>query len=133
MMIIYARITYFPLSLVLLLIFGMLVAGVNVATPPLILRVTPKHFLGRAMSVFNPITRLAYMLSVLLAGFLDSVVLHNFHHVVFTITFGPIDTIFTIAGVLAIISSFYAVSNLRDIRESRDVSFNDQQVEEISK
>lgn len=112
-MLVYARTTYFPFALVLLLIFGVLAAGVNVATPPLMLSVTPNHFLGRIMSIFSSINRVAYTLSVLLVGFSDSILLHGFHYVIFAVNIGPIDTIFTVVGILAIISGFYTLYNMK--------------------
>jgi hypothetical protein len=55
------------------------------------------------------------MLSVAVAGYLYSAVLQSFHVTLVGITFGPIDTIFTATGFLAIIGGLYAMVKLRGI------------------
>jgi hypothetical protein len=57
----------------------------------------------------------ASTLSIALAGYLASTVLHTFHATVLGIAFGPVDTIFTCAGLLAVMAGFYAMVNLRGI------------------
>jgi hypothetical protein len=53
------------------------------------------------------------MLGVALSGYLDSVVLHSFHVEVLGQQFGPIDTIFSGAGLLAVLGGLFALSGLR--------------------
>ena len=50
------------------------------------------------LSVFNPINQMASMLSVVVAGWLASTVLQNFWGSLGGLRFGPIDTIFAVAG-----------------------------------
>jgi hypothetical protein len=50
------------------------------------------------------------------AGYLVGTVLQDFHARVFGIAFGPIDTIFAVAGLLGIFAALYAARNLRGVR-----------------
>ena len=55
------------------------------------------------------------MLSIALAGYLESTVLYRFHATFAGITLGPVDTIFTATSILAIFGGLYAVVSLRGI------------------
>jgi len=72
------------------------------------------------MAVFNPLFSLVGMFSVAIAGYLDSTVLHNFHTRLLGISLGPIDTIFTGTGILAILGGLYAVINLRGVKLAKE-------------
>jgi hypothetical protein len=52
------------------------------------------------VAVFNPLTQLASMLSVVVAGWLAGSALLGFHADIAGVHFGPIDTIYTGAGIL---------------------------------
>jgi hypothetical protein len=52
---------------------------------------------------------------VALAGTLDSTLLRGFHAGFLGIQFGPVDTIFTAAGVLILASGLYAMGNMRGL------------------
>ena len=54
------------------------------------------------------------MISVLLAGFLGSTVLKDFHKRIAGIAFGPYDTVLTLAGILALLGGIYAALRLDD-------------------
>jgi hypothetical protein len=56
---------------------------------------------------------MAALLSVALAGYLASTVLRDFHATVLGLTLGPIDTIYTVAGLLIVVAGLYAARNLR--------------------
>lgn len=80
----------------------------NTAMTPLLLDVTPPQYLGRMIAVFNPINQLASMVSVVVAGWLASTALHGFSATVAGMHFGPIDTIFAVAGILIVLAGGYA-------------------------
>lgn len=105
----YSRQTNFWGGAVLLFVTAVPVAMLSSAMTPLLLATTPKEYLGRMLAVFNPINQLASMLSVLAAGWLASTVLQNFKSSLAGVRFGPIDTIFAVSGLLAVIAGCYAL------------------------
>jgi MFS family permease len=98
-----------------LALLGLPGAGVNIAIGPILLYVTPRELVGRVSAIFTPLSNLAALLSVALAGYLASTVLRDFHATVLGITLGPIDTIYTVAGLLIVVAGLYAAANLRDL------------------
>ena len=61
------------------------------------------------------------IIATAIAGYLDSTVFNHFHHVVLGITFSSVDTLFTGAGILLIISGIYFRSNSRDVTLSKGI------------
>ncbi len=114
--VIFARMTSLVPALALTLVMGVFQAGLNVAVNPLILHVTPREMVGRISSVLDPSISLVTIVSVAIAGALASTVLNHLHTTVFGMTFGPIDTLFTFAGLLILAGGLYAMINLRDVR-----------------
>jgi len=112
---VYARLTSFAPAVVLLFLLGIPNAAVDVAIGPLVLHVTPRAYLGRISAVLSPSVSLATMLSLALAGFLDSTLLRGFHATLFGVAWGPVDTIFTLTGLLTVAGGFYAWANLRGV------------------
>jgi MFS family permease len=112
----FARMTSVIPALALAFLIGFTNTPINVTVMPLLLHATPQKFIGRVTAVLSPVMSAASTLSVALAGYLDSTVLRDFHSTFVGIAFGPVDTIFTCAGILAVIAGFYAMLNLRDIR-----------------
>ena len=110
---VYARLTSFLPAAMLLFVIGIPLASISVACEPLILSLTPRELIGRVLAIFAPIITLAGMLGVALAGYLDSVVLRSFHFEVLGQYFGPIDSIFSGAGLLAVLGGFFALAGLR--------------------
>jgi len=88
---------------------------VIVTAGPLALDSTSREFVGRVTAVINPLGRLAALLSVALAGSLVSTVLRGFHASVLGISFGPVDTVFTGFGLLAVVGGIYTRVSLRDM------------------
>jgi MFS family permease len=113
LVVVVSRMTSFGPALVAFGLTGMANAPLNVAAGPLLLKVTPKRFVGRATAILVPAINLASLVSIALAGWLASTVLVGFHAVVLGITFGPLDTIFLAAGALAILGGLYAMVMLR--------------------
>jgi MFS family permease len=111
---VYARMTSFAPALVANLLIGFCNAPLDVAFGPLILHAARREFVGRVMAVLLPMMNLASIVSIALAGVLASA-LHDFHAALLGVTFGPIDTIFTGAGVLVVLGGFYAMVNLRGV------------------
>jgi len=109
-----ARLSSFPPALVILFLLGAVIPALQVTLGPLMLRVTPRDFIGRVVSVISPVTSAAEMLSMLLAGFLASTVLRNLHVTAWGIKFGPYDTILTATGFLALAAGIYAMVTLRN-------------------
>jgi hypothetical protein len=70
---------------------------------------------GRVAAVLTPAVSLASMLSVVAAGYLVSTLLSSFHATLLGIVMGPIDTVFSIAALLAIAAGLYAMVNLRGV------------------
>ncbi len=117
---VYARLTSFFPAVVVLFFLGVMNAVFNATAAPLIIQSTPRNFIGRVMAVFNPLFSLVAMLSVVIASYLDSVVLLNFHARLVGIVLGPIDTIFTGTGILAITGGLYAMVNLRRVKLTKE-------------
>ncbi len=77
-----------------------------------VLRVTPREFVGRVSSVLQPIITAVSLLSTVMAGTLASTALHDVHASFLGFNVGPIDTIFTGAGMLGLLGGLYARLNL---------------------
>ncbi|MFC1431903.1 MFS transporter [Streptacidiphilus sp. N1-3] len=104
----YARQTDFWSGLAFLAAFSIPVAMLNTAMTPLLLEATPQEYLGRMVAVFNPVNQLASMLSVVVAGWLASTVLRNFHGRFAGMRFGRIDTLFAVAGLFIVLAAGFA-------------------------
>src|SRR5258708_37451767 len=100
-------------------VFGFAQGPVNVAITPLVLHVTPRALVGRAVAVLEPATMLASVVSLVLAGLAVSTVLRGFHTVVLGFAFGPVDTIYTVMGLLTILAGVYAARGLRGVELPR--------------
>jgi len=106
--IVMSHLTSFPLALVAAFFFGVTATAILVTAGPLAIDATERQFIGRVMAVLNPVGRLAAFVSVALAGSLVSTVLVDFHAIILGVHFGPVDTIFTGTGLLAIAGGVYA-------------------------
>ncbi|HZU69917.1 MAG TPA: MFS transporter [Ktedonobacteraceae bacterium] len=113
-----SHVSNFPIALGAAFLFGVSTTAIIVTAGPLALHGTSREYVGRVMAVINPIGRLAALVSVVLAGYFVSTVLQGFHASLLGITFGPIDTVFTFMGLLAMAGGFYARVSLRAIAES---------------
>jgi MFS family permease len=113
LLLIYSRLTSLAPAIVLLFVLGIPAAAINVAMGPILLNSTPKELVGRVTSVFNPAVSLASILSIAVAGYLDSTILNGFHASLLGLTFGPVDTIFTGAGMLGLAGGLYAMGSMR--------------------
>lgn len=114
--VIYSRLTGYVPALVVLFLVGVPNAAINVGAGPIIYQVTPRALLGRVSAILNPVATLASLLSAALAGYLDGVVLRNFHPTVAGVHFGPVDTIFAVSGILTILGALFARAGLGRLR-----------------
>ena len=114
-----ARLSSFLPGLAAIFLLGTVMPALQVTLGPLMLQVTPAELVGRIVSVMGPVTSAAEMISVLLAGFLGSTVLKDFHKRIAGIPFGPYDTVLTLAGILALLGGIYAAIRLDDRKSSR--------------
>jgi uncharacterized membrane protein len=105
----YSRQTNIWCGVVLIFVAAIPITMLNTAITPLLLASTPRESLGKMIAVFNPINQLASMLSVVVAGWLASTVLRNFAVSLAGLRFGPIDTIFSVSGLLIVIAGGYAL------------------------
>ncbi len=114
LVLLYARLTGVGPALAVLFLVGIPNGTLNIVVDPLLLRLAPRAFVGRASAVLLPAMSLAALVSIALAGLLDSTVLRGFHARLLGLTLGPIDIIFTAAGLLCLAGGLYAMVNLRD-------------------
>jgi MFS family permease len=110
---VYARMTAFVPGVIARVAECVPNAATSVVFAPLVLQVTPRELVGRAFAVLVPGLTLASMLSIVIAGYLDSVVLRGFHARLLGVTLGPVDTIFTVGAVLIILAGVFGMLNLR--------------------
>jgi MFS family permease len=111
--IVYSRLTSLAPGLALIFVIGLIFASLEVAEAPLILRNAPKEYVGRVVAILIPSYSVASTVSTLVAGWLASTLLRDFHASLLGITLGPIDTIFATAGVLAALAGLLAMVRLR--------------------
>ncbi|MFC8954751.1 MFS transporter [Streptomyces sp. NPDC057101] len=104
----YSRQSGFLAGVALLFVFTVPLTVLNTAMAPLLLAAAPPDYRGRVMAVFYPVTKLASMLSAVLSGWLAGSVLHGFTGSVGGLSFGPIDTIFAVSGLIVVLSGVYA-------------------------
>ena len=110
-----SRITTFAPALALFALIGLFITSVNVTVGPLLLRATPRELLGRVNSVITPAMSAGILIGTVLAGYLDSETLRGLHLAIAGTIFGPVDTIYTIAGLLFVASAFVVMVGLRGV------------------
>ena len=113
-LIVFSRTTLFPVAVAVGALVGLVIGAINAAAPPLFLANIPQHLIGRVMAVFNPLQQFANIASMAAAGLLASTLLRGMHVVLAGVTFGPIDTIFGLSGLLIIVAGIAVISPLRD-------------------
>jgi MFS family permease len=104
----YSRQVQFWPGVVMLFLVAVPVTMLNTAIAPMLLAAVPREFLGRTIAFLNPVIQLASMVSVVVAGWLASTVLRNFAGSIGGLHLGPIDTIFTVSGLLIVVAAGYA-------------------------
>ena len=109
---VYSRLTSFIPALIIIFCAGVFLAALNVVVGPLILRVTPRAYVGRVVAALNPTSAVMQVLGIVLAGSLASNILLHLHTQFLGMTFGPVDTIFTGGAVLILMGGVYALLRL---------------------
>ena len=108
-----SHLTSLVLALVAAFFFGLTATAIIVSSGALALRSTSREFVGRVTAVINPLGKLAALISIGVAGYLVSSVLRGFHASILSIDFGPVNTVFTGMGLLAVAGGIYARTHLR--------------------
>jgi MFS family permease len=108
LLVVYSRQTGFTGGVASLFVFAVPLTMVNTAMAPLLLAAAPAEYRGRVVAVFYPVTQLASMLAAVLAGWLAGSVLGDTVGSVAGLRFGPVDTIFAVAGTVVVLSGVYA-------------------------
>ncbi len=108
LLVVYSRQTVFFPAIALIFLAALPITMLNTAMAPMLMRAAPKEYMGRIVSVFQPATQFAAMLSVVVAGYLASTVLRNLDVSMAGMHIGPIDAIFSSAGILIVLAGFYA-------------------------
>ena len=118
----FARLTSFVAALAVLFLVGATFAVLEVAETPLLLRATPREFLGRVTALLVPLFGLASAVASVAAGWLASAPLRAFHVSVLGVTLSTLDTIIAGAGVLVLGGGLYARINAAAIPARRGAS-----------
>jgi len=105
----YARMTNLPVAVAVLALAGVPVGAVSAVASPLILRATPSRLIGRVTATLNPLMQLSGIVSMAVAGFLASTALLHLHVVVAGVHMSRIDVIFSVAGLLMVVSGITAI------------------------
>jgi MFS family permease len=87
--------------------------SLTVALMPLVLRVTPKEMVGRAMNVIEPAVTVAQAASIAIFGTLASTVFANFHVSLLGQPFDTYDALILLAGLLCLLAGGFAFASLR--------------------
>jgi len=88
-------------------------AGTSVVFPAMVLEVMPRELVGRAFAVLMPGLTLTSMISMTLAAYLKSSVVQGFHAQLLGVRLGPMDTNFSISGVLTMLAGIFAMIAFR--------------------
>ena len=115
-LVVFSRMTSFVPGLIAFFACGLVQAGVSLTIGRILLKVTPRDLLGRMLSLLNPVIVGMNLLAVALCGYLISVVLVGFRATLAGVTFGPLDTLYGVMGLLAIAAGLFAALNLRGVR-----------------
>ncbi|QBD77471.1 MFS transporter [Ktedonosporobacter rubrisoli] len=115
--ILFSRLNSFLLACIVILAIGAMQAATNVASAPILLKETPRSFIGRVSSIMNPLATIGTLISVSGAGYVSGILLEHFHLEVFGFTFGPVDTIYTISGIIIALTGIFAAFSLTDARK----------------
>jgi predicted MFS family arabinose efflux permease len=112
----YARSTDIWVAIAIIGLAGIPQAALNVAVGPLLLQSTPREMVGRVSSILNPTITISTLVGAALGGYLDSTTLRGFSATLLGIHFGPVDTIFTCAGLIALVGALFAAFGLWGVK-----------------
>lgn len=81
---------------------------VNTVVMPLAMNLVPENLLGRSLTLLNVLPTLASLLGIAAGGWLAGNLLSTLHFTFVGLSFGPIDTLFTAAGLAFIVTAVFA-------------------------
>jgi MFS family permease len=130
LLIVYSRLTSFAPALAVIFIAGVVQSMLNTVAAPLLLRVTPRQYVGRVASIVNSSVALMQVIGTILTGYLAGTVLVSLRQSALGFTFGPFDLIIGAGGVLVALGGLYGLARL-GVRDPDPVATAvDQQVDE---
>ncbi len=113
-MIVLSRMTLLIPALILFFLLGVFQASLRIACTPLILKETPRAMIGRVSAVLSSTSLVASLISATIAGYLAGILFIKLHIQLPGIVLGPVDTTFSIVGLLFICSAAYVFYALTD-------------------
>jgi predicted MFS family arabinose efflux permease len=113
---VYSRMTSFLPGVATIFLIGVVVPVNQVAIGPIVMRVTPREYMGRVTATINPLVQAALILGMLFGGLLYATLLHDLDAAVLGVRFGPLDTIFAGVGALCLLGAAYGRATLRERR-----------------
>lgn len=113
LLLIFARLNSLWIACIVLGLIGMSQIVQNVAQGPLMLKATPRKFIGRANAVLGQLATLSTLTSIAIVSFLVATPLHDKHLQLPGVSISTIDMILTASAVLVIVSGLCAVITLR--------------------
>lgn len=116
LMVAYGRTVDFIPALVVLAVMGVFQAALNVAAGPIILQAAPRELVGRVSAILNPVLMIASLGGAALGGYIASTVLNGFSATVAGVHFGRVDTIFVVAGSLAVVAALFMAAGMRGVK-----------------
>lgn len=114
----YSRCTILAPALILYALIGVPVAMINVLIGPLWMKTVAPEMLGRTLSWLNAVSTAANLISMAIAGWLVSTVLHGLDITIAGMHFRPVDSVFTAAGVLFVVGGLVILPILHRDRAS---------------
>jgi MFS family permease len=105
---IYAQLASVPAGLALIFLFGLVFPAVDIAISPIMLRVTPRAYLGRVGGTLNPLINVATLVGVLAGGTVYGVLGQSFSVTFLGVQFGALDGLLSLTGLLSILAAAYA-------------------------
>jgi predicted MFS family arabinose efflux permease len=103
-----SRVTSLIPGMICGLLFGFFGSSIFISVRPLTVLVTPRELIGRVMACEVPMITVASLAGGLIASTLASTVLADFHAVFVGMSFGRLDTIFVVVGMLTIGAGIFA-------------------------
>ncbi|MDE9367020.1 MFS transporter [Luteipulveratus sp. YIM 133132] len=100
--VVYSRMTSFAPAVVLFFLLAMPLGAANTVLMPMVMRSIPSELLGRATVVITVFPTVASLTSMAITSWVVSTAMRDLDVTVGGLHFGPIDTVFTISGLLMI-------------------------------
>jgi MFS family permease len=110
--VVYAHMTAAVPAVIVAALFSVGLGGIGAVTMPLILGSVPRAYLGRVMAVLGPVSQVASIVSIGVAGSAVALFPVGFRTTVLGVGFGRIDLIFSASAVLMLCGAAYAVATI---------------------